>query len=194
MHRIEPCCTATQTWFGYETWAPAAKWSSAWLNILDRFGDHPAVFAVDLFNEPHGIANWGLGGPDDWATAATGMIETILRQRPQFKGLFFVEGVDVHVPAASPKRSSEPYFWAENLAGVFTDPIQAGGNRLVYSPHVYGPTVFAQPYFAASDGFPNNMPAIWDAHFGWVEATTGKAVVIGEWGGKNVGDDATWHD
>jgi endoglucanase len=51
-------------------------------------------------------------------------------------------------------------------------------NRVVYSPHTYGPNVYNQPYF--SDGtFPNNMPAIWDAHFGFIKGLGGAAVVTG---------------
>jgi len=32
------------------------------------------------------------------------------------------------------------------------------------------------------------MMGIWDEQFGWIEKTTGRAVVLGEWGGTIVGD------
>jgi endoglucanase len=38
------------------------------------------------------------------------------------------------------------------------------------------------------------MPAIWDTHFGFVEGVTGRAVVVGEWGGRYTGADKTWQD
>ena len=38
-------------------------------------------------------------------------------------------------------------------------PVDLPANKLVYSPHVYGPDVYNQPYFKKSD-FPNNMPDI----------------------------------
>jgi len=64
-------------------------------------------------------------------------------------------------------------------------------NKLVYSPHVYGPNVYPQPYFSAPT-FPDNMPAIWDTHFGFLPQQTGNAYVIGEWGGLLSGADGTW--
>jgi endoglucanase len=39
-----------------------------------------------------------------------------------------------------------------------------------------------QDYFKVKD-FPKNMPAIWEAHWGFAQKQTGSAVVIGEWGG-----------
>ena len=34
-------------------------------------------------------------------------------------------------------------------------------SKLVYSPHVYGPSVYMQHYFNA-EGFPSNMPQLWE--------------------------------
>lgn len=51
-------------------------------------------------------------------------------------------------------------------------------NRVVYSPHTYGPNVFNQPYFSDAT-YPNNMPAIWDAHFGFIKGLGTAAVVTG---------------
>ena len=61
--------------------------------------------------------------------------------------------------------------------------------RLVYSPHDYGPGVYAQPWFSAPD-FPNNLPAVWDAHWGYISNEHIAPVVLGEFGGRSVGDDA----
>jgi len=63
--------------------------------------------------------------------------------------------------------------------------------RLVYSPHVYGPSVFVQTYFNHSN-FPTNMFSIWNDHFGFVSKLTGNACVIGEWGGKCTELDRIW--
>jgi endoglucanase len=51
--------------------------------------------------------------------------------------------------------------------------------------------VYGQPYFSASN-FPANMAAIWEAHFGFIPAATGRAMVLGEWGGPYSGKDAQW--
>jgi len=78
--------------------------------------------------------------------------------------------------------------------GVASNPVVINNPwKLVYSPHVYGPNVYGQSYFSAGN-FPSNMAAIWEAHWGYIPASTGQAVVIGEWGGPYSGNDATWMD
>ena len=56
---------------------------------------------------------------------------------------------------------------------------------------VYGPSVAPQTYFDATE-FPHNMEAIWDAHFGFILSERSGCVIIGEWGGWNMGNDAVW--
>ena len=66
----------------------------------------------------------------------------------------------------------------ENLATAGMDPPRLPiANHLIYSPHVYGPGVgHEMPYFeakggegaGAAAGFPANMEAIWDAHWGYL--------------------------
>ncbi len=36
------------------------------------------------------------------------------------------------------------------------------------------------------------MPHIWDTHFGNVSDFTDSAVIVGEWGGTFIGEDAVW--
>ena len=64
---------------------------------------------------------------------------------------------------------------------------------MVYSPHLYGPSVAIAPQFSES-GFPNNVIPFYDEYWAFLEAQTGSAVVMGEWGGKYVGQDRTWQD
>lgn len=42
-----------------------------------------------------------------------------------------------------------------------------------------------------SPTFPNNLHQIWDNQFGWIIETTGKGIIVGEWGGSCVGKDET---
>lgn len=42
--------------------------------------------------------------------------------------------------------------------------------------------------------FPNNLEEIYDTHFGFVSAQTGRALVIGEWGGYYTGKDKIIQD
>ena len=86
------------------------------------------------------------------------------------------------------------FYQGENLEGVTQAPINIIDNsKLIYSPHVYGPSVSAQSYFS-DPNFPNNMPAIWDTHFGYVKGLTGRAIVVGEWGGHYTSSDLTWQN
>lgn len=62
---------------------------------------------------------------------------------------------------------------------------------MVYSPHTYGPSVYAQPYFE-DETFPKNMPHIWDLQYGALAARRIAPVVVGEWGGKLHAEDAVY--
>ena len=100
--------------------------------------------------------------------------------------LIFVEGTANSPPCA------KNCFYGENLQGVQTSPVVLSlPNRVVYSPHTYGPNVYNQPYFS-DPTFPNNMPPIWDAHFGFIKGLSISAVVTGEWGGSTSGQNGVW--
>ena len=84
--------------------------------------------------------------------------------------------------------------WGENLAGVKAAPVKLSDQqKLVYTPHTYGPGVFMQSYFSDAR-FPANMEAVWEAHFAFVQRSTGQPIVIGEIGGTYVGLDRQWQD
>ena len=135
------------------------------------------VAFADVFNEPHSAA-WGNGEWDDWALGAERIARAIAHACPRW--LLFVEGVghttaDRKTPAAF--NQSEPgHNWAANLEGVRTRPlnmIPGHADKLVYSPHIYGPSVAPQTYFSAADGFPDNLPAIWEEQFGFIRSGSG---------------------
>lgn len=52
----------------------------------------------------------------------------------------------------------------------------------VYSPHVYGPSVYLQPYLNDAK-FPYNLPAVWEEMYGWMVPRLKHGIIIGEWGG-----------
>ena len=82
----------------------------------------------------------------------------------------------------------------ENLVGTTVAPvILQKQSKLVYAPHVYGPSVYLQKYFT-SPFFPGNMPAVWQAHFAFAKEQTGRPIVIGEIGGSYEGLDRNWQD
>ena len=62
-------------------------------------------------------------------------------------------------------------------------------DRIVYSPHIYGPDVYEHPYFTEEEGFPDNLNKIWKDQYGWIKSTLKKGVIVGEWGGSVQGKD-----
>uniref|UniRef100_K3X5L2 Glycoside hydrolase family 5 domain-containing protein n=1 Tax=Globisporangium ultimum (strain ATCC 200006 / CBS 805.95 / DAOM BR144) TaxID=431595 RepID=K3X5L2_GLOUD len=162
----------------------------AWKILATRYKNSWNVIGADLKNEPHGEATWGSGDANtDWRLASLQMANTI--HKTTSKWLIFVEGMD----KSSRDDPNFPCFWGENLMDVERAPLELSvSERLVYSPHVYGPSVSDMSYFHDTS-FPSNMPAIWDKHFGFIRGNKkyGGAMVIGEWGGAfEKSDDQTW--
>lgn len=154
-----------------------------WRALVARYKNVWNVFAIDVKNEPF-QATWGTGASaTDFNMAAQRIGNAVVNDT---NWLVFVEGT------ANSPNCAQACFYGENLQGVQTSPVVLSvPNRVVYSPHTYGPNVYNQPYF--SDGtFPNNMPAIWDAHFGFIKGLGGAAVVTGEWGGSTSGQNGVW--
>lgn len=195
VHRLRAGTRSQQLW--YDSAVPETSLVKAWRVLARRYCDAAwNVVAADLFNEPN-AASWGGGASSlDWAAAAERVGTEVHAACPRW--LLMVEGVgDVAVdgtPAVPHNRSAPgtnlPHNWAENLEGVAHRPLRGlPQHRLVYSPHVYGPSVAPQDYFEGGD-FPANLPAIWDGMFGFVRGSA--PVVVGEWGGRLTGTDATW--
>jgi endoglucanase len=141
---------------------------------------HENVLGIDIFNEPHQLS-W-----KTWRDLATEAGKQILTLNPRI--LVFVEGV------AQRDTDSGGYgaFWGENLVEASRNPPGIPKSRLVLSPHVYGPSVSYQQYFSAGN-FPNNMPQIWEAHWGYLVGM-GYTVIVGEFGGRYTGKDKQWAD
>lgn len=177
-----------------ELWYTGSYSEQQWINDLtfmaQRYSHLSHFFAIDLKNEPHGSATWGANNPGtDWNKAAERAGSAILAANPNL--LIFVEGIQ----ESSVCSGNVNHWWGGNLEPQACTPINLPADKLVLSPHVYGPDVYNQPYFNVGN-FPANMPAIWDAHFGQFAGTY--AVVLGEFGGRygHGGDpkDKTWQD
>lgn len=171
-----PDCSAIS-----ELWTTSVYTEANWINDLvfmaNRYKALPKFLGIDLKNEPHGMATWGANNPlTDWNKAAERASAAVLAANPNL--LVFVEGIQ-ESNACSGKIA---HWWGGNLEPLKCTPLNIPANKLVLSPHVYGPDVSMQTYFNAAT-FPNNMPAIWNAHFGQF-VTAGYAVAIGEFGGK----------
>lgn len=185
-HRLRPADGISDIW--YDSLTSKADAKAAWAMLADTFCGSWNVFAADLKNEPHGEAEWGTGSPQDWHQGAEELGNFVQSQCPRW--LIFVEGVSAHVKG----YESVTGWWGGLLQGVRTDPVELNDNsKLVYSPHVYGPSVFMKPIFE-DENYPKNLDAIWDEDFGFVPKETGHPIVIGEFGGFYDGLDHAWQN
>ncbi|WP_252863279.1 glycoside hydrolase family 5 protein [Paenibacillus riograndensis] len=159
---------------------PETRWISDWVMLAQRYLDNPTVIGADLHNEPHGTASWGTGNPaTDWRLASERAGNAILAVNPNW--LIIVEGIETNV-----QGNSSSYWWGGNLTGVRNNPVTLTvPDRVVYSPHDYGPGVASQPWFSAAD-FPNNLPKLWDDTWGYISKEQIAPILAGEFGGRSV--------
>lgn len=186
-HHTQDCLTLTQLWYTNEY--SEQQWLDDLAFVAARYKNVPRVIGIDIKNEPHGVATWGTGNPaTDWKIASEKASNRILAVAPEM--LIFVEGIE-----DNPTCSTYGHWWGGNFEPLKCYPLNIPADRLVLSPHVYGPDVYNQTYFN-DPNFPNNLPAIWDLHFG--QFSPQYAVVIGEFGGKygHGGDprDVVWQN
>ena len=151
-------------------------WIADWVLLAKRYAQQPAVIGADLHNEPHGGACWGCGDAGrDWAAAATRAGNAVLAADPHL--LVLVEGIEHQADGTS-------VWWGGGLADAARHPITlAVPHQLVYSPHDYPASIFAQSWFRASN-YPANLPGVWDAHFGYLQQQNVAPVLLGEFGTK----------
>ncbi|HEX5414660.1 MAG TPA: cellulase family glycosylhydrolase [Chloroflexota bacterium] len=163
-----------------------ADWLAQWQALAARYLGNDAVIGADLHNEPAGPATWGGGDPKtDWAIAAETAGNTIHAVNPNW--LILVEGIEKILD-----KDGNPLDWTwqgGELMGAGSRLIQLNvPNRVVYSPHDYGPGVYGQKWFT-DPTFPDNLPAFWDKHWGYLQKQSLAPLLVGEFGGRSVGDD-----
>jgi aryl-phospho-beta-D-glucosidase BglC (GH1 family) len=183
---------------------------TAWLNDLRTLaGLGPQlgvdnIIGIDIFNEPWDYT-W-----QEWRTLTEAAYQAINSVNPNI--LLFVQGISASagnqdgtpntiVPVPHGDEDTNPN-WGENLFEAGANPIGIPRNRLVFSPHTYGPSVFVQKMFmdpaqpectglegdAAGDQNcrivinPTLLRQGWEEHFGYLR-DLGYAVVVGEFGG-----------
>ncbi|HUS68888.1 MAG TPA: glycoside hydrolase family 5 protein [Kofleriaceae bacterium] len=160
------------------------RWIADWVALAARYRDNPTVIGFDLHNEPHGEATWGDGNAaTDWRAAATRAGNAILAVHPDL--LIFVEGVE--------QVGSDFYWWGGNLRGAATAKVELDvPGRVVYSPHEYPSSVYAQSWFQ-DPAYPNNLPGVWGASFGYLATGGAAPLLLGEFGTKYESDsDKQW--
>ena len=164
------------------------QWIADWVTMAERYKDNDAVIGMDINNEPHGNygegSRWGTGNiANDWRLAAQECGNAILEVNPNV--LIFVEGIE--------EFENTGYWWGGNLVGAKKYPVVLSNpQKLVYSPHEYGPTVHPQDWFFEED-FPENMEAIWEKHFHYLHREETSPLMVGEFGIAHLGGlDEIW--
>ncbi|MRN55060.1 cellulase family glycosylhydrolase [Paenibacillus monticola] len=159
---------------------PETRWISDWVMLAGRYLNNPTVIGADLHNEPHGDVSWGTGDTaTDWRLAAQRAGNAIQAVNPHW--LIIVEGIEKNV-----QGNTSSYWWGGNLTGVRNYPVVLNvPNQVVYSPHDYGPGVSSQTWFS-DPNFPANMPALWDATWGYISKEGIAPLIAGEFGGRSV--------
>jgi endoglucanase len=161
-----------------------ARWIQDWVMLAKHYKGNSTVIGADLDNEPHSPATWGDGNPNtDWRLAAEKTGNAILTVNPQW--LIIVEGIDVY--------HGDSYWWGGNLEGAAQYPVVLSKpNKLVYSAHDYGPSVYKESWFNVSNPsvLTHTLPAIWEKHWGYLQKDGIAPVFMGEFGGPSMGQDA----
>lgn len=159
------------------------NWTRDLVLVAKRYAHLPHFFAIDLYNEPNGSVRWSTGDVNAsdpnyfWKGAAELAAAAVLTANPNL--LIFVQGINGNYDGR--ENSSIPMNWGEDFQPQAYQPLAIPTNKLVLTPHTYGPDVYMKSSFSAAN-FPANLAAHWDTLFGQFSST--KAVVIGEWGGK----------
>lgn len=206
--REEYSCAATGNPSSVTTVHPYDQ--SAWLDTLrtlaglDQQLGVDNIIGIDIFNEPWDYT-W-----QDWKALSEAAYQAIDEVNPNI--LVFVQGISgtANNQDGTPETITQvPHGdeftnpnWGENLFEAGSDPLDIPRERLVFSPHTYGPSVFVQSTFmdpaqpqceglegdAAGDADCNIVinPTLlrqgWEEHFGYLK-DLGYAVVVGEFGG-----------
>ncbi|UGS37505.1 cellulase family glycosylhydrolase [Capillimicrobium parvum] len=158
-------------------------WVAGWQQLARRYASTPNVVAADLKNEPHGAATWGTGTATDWRRAAERAGDAVSAIAPRW--LIVVEGIEGRTDG----QLLATHWWGGNLEGVRRNPVRlARANRLVYSPHEYGPGVFDQPWFSAAD-VPATLADRWAKGFDYIAQAGTAPILVGEFGGRRTGTD-----
>lgn len=175
---------------------------SRWLEDLREIAGLPDalgvdnIIGIDLFNEPWDYT-W-----DEWATLSEKAFDAIDGVNSDL--LLFVQGIgsglqdETEIPHGVEETNPN---WGENFYGFHDRPLEIPRNRVVISPHTYGPSVFVQGSFMNGEcselegdeaahaecqidimGNQELLVEGWEEHFGFLRDMN-YAIVIGEYGG-----------
>lgn len=193
-------------WYGKETADGTVVTTEMWIDSLvwmaEKYKNDDTLLGFDLKNEPHGkgqegttAAKWDDSTDENnWAYAATRCANAILEVNPH--ALIFIEGVEQTLSGAMAgdywgmpdRQTNSPYipaWWGGNLRGVRDNPVvpDSGTSQIVYSPHDYGPSVYAQTWFDKDFTTQTLLDDYWYDTWAYINQEEIAPLLIGEWGG-----------
>lgn len=208
-------------WYGKETADGTMVTTDLWIKSLvwlaDKYKNDDTLLAYDLKNEPHGKGTEGTAAAkwddstdeNNWAYAATKCANAILEVNPN--ALILVEGVEQQCKEGISPEKGVPYYWGMpdsrtdspyipawwggQLRGVKKNPIvpKSGTSQIVYSPHDYGPSVYAQTWFDKDFTTQTLLDDYWYDTWAYINKEDIAPLLIGEWGGHmDGGNNQKW--
>ena len=197
-----------ELWYG-KGGVTTDDWIDSWVWLAEQFKNDDTIIAFDLENEPHGKRGYDDACPDimarwddttlenNWKYAAERCGKAILDINPNL--LIMIEGIEQYpktekgytfetpdIFGASGDASPwYPAWWGGNLRGVRDYPIDFGSadynDQIVYSPHDYGPSVYAQTWFDKDFTTQTLLDDYW--YDTWAYLGEDYPLLMGEWGG-----------
>lgn len=170
-------------------------WGTAALTKESPVSCSPNVDDPDL-SPPHDGRH-----PTDWRQEVERLIPELAvpHRSPEghifsFRGLYIVQGMhqgqigSLAYPYDQPKAYS--YWYGGNLEGLRHYPLRLPASlqsKIAYTIHTYGPSVWPQSHFESLDAYhhPERLAEVFELQSGFIEPLTHRALLIGEWGGRN---------
>ncbi len=185
-------------------------WIDTLVWLADKYKNDDTILAMDLQNEPHGkrgytgtkapanMAKWDNSTDENnWKYASETCSKAILAKNPKL--LIMIEGIEQYPKTEKgytfdtpdvwgASGDSAPWhgaWWGGNLRGVKDYPINLGSlnSQIVYSPHDYGPSVYAQSWFEKDFTRQTLLDDYWYDTWAYIDDQKIAPLLIGEWGG-----------
>jgi endoglucanase len=155
-HRIQ---SGSQSALWYDDKYDEARWIDDFRTLSTLYRNEPLVVGFDLHNDAHDPATWGDGNQQtDFRAAAERAGNAILESNPNV--LVIVEGIET--------VDGTKYWWGGNLAAAGRAPVTLNvPNKVVYATSDYPASVSDQSWFHDAS-YPANLPALWDATWGYL--------------------------
>ena len=196
----------------WDNWIESITW------LADKYKNDDTILAYDLKNEPHGkrmysgsecpanMAKWDDStDKNNWKYSAEECAKSILGVNPN--ALILIEGIeqsprfdrgsDWNTPDKfQPAPGEEKWYgawWGGNLRGVRDLPVLPETGQIVYSPHDYGKSVYAQSWFEKDFTEQTLLDDYWYDTWAYINQEDIAPLLIGEWGGHmDAGDNQKW--